>query len=325
MPLSISGTDWNELLGTHPSYISITPTDSSNSDVSTADTILLMQRYADEDSHSKQVQEAVDEIRDKAIDDSEMSLIESTFEWVKDHVQFQSDESVLNRLFGVKEGTELLIKPSRLLSMNTPMGDCDDFSMLTRSLLTNMGIKADYMTVAADSQQIGRWSHVYTQATLKDGKTVPVDSSHGKYVGWEAPFISRKGLWGTSGQTQTKKGEVNSMDLSALKGLGQYDYGGETVTGADLPSGDGVDWGSIFGPLSSAGSSILKAQFGQPQLAPNTYIRTPQGGILTNQPVTTAGILPAGAGSVGSSLSSILPIILIGGLGLLIFGAMGKR
>lgn len=299
MPLpSVSETDWRELLGSQPSYLSVVPTNPNNSDVSAADTIQLMQQYAQEDSQSTQIQEAADEIRDAATGDSARELIDATFEWIKSHIQFVEDEQILKRLFGIDSGTELLIKPSRLLSMNNPMGDCDDFSMLTKSILINLGVDTSLVTVAANKSAIGRWSHVYNMAHLEDGSLLPIDSSHGKYVGWEAPGVSRKGMW------KDKEGGEN-MNVKTNNVLGD------------------IDWEAILTPISQVGGSILKAQYGQPQLAPGTYIRGADGSILTNQPVTTAGILPAGAGSVGSSLSSILPIILVGGLMLLVLG--GRR
>lgn len=317
LPLSIDETTWSELLGSLPSRVTVTPTDSDNTDNSTRDTISLMDLYAHQDAQSAQVQKAVDEIRANSSDDTEQSLIDSTFEWVKEHVIFTQDEELLNKLFGVKSGTELLIKPSRLLSMHNPMGDCDDFSMLTKAILINLGIDSSLTTVAANAGHPGVWSHVYNTAHLQDGTSLAVDTSHGETVGWEAPNISRKGIWGlgdvkhmtvTRGKSGAHASQVGldhrHVFDNALMGLGDW--------------GD-IDWENIIGPLAKAGSQVITAQYGQPQIQQGAYIRNADGSIMTTQPVTTAGYLPGAGSGIGVGVGSLLPIILVGGLALLLF------
>ena len=81
----------------------------------------------------------------------------------------------------------------------------------------------------------------------------------------------------------------------------------------------------IFGPLSKAGASIAQQYmaYQNPLYSKQTVALTPQGQVVyaTNQPTSGAGIFGA-AGAPGAA-GSLLPILLIGGLGLLMVA--GKR
>ena len=52
--------------------------------------------------------------------------------------------------------------------MPAPAGDCDDFSMLTAALLEASGIPWEFVTVAADRDSPGRFSHVYVRALVEE-------------------------------------------------------------------------------------------------------------------------------------------------------------
>lgn len=83
----------------------------------------------------------------------------------------------------------------------------------------------------------------------------------------------------------------------------------------------GTNWAALLNPFSKAASQIAVAQFGQPQLAPGTFIRGADGSILTNQPVTGGvSTLFSGGGFGTFNIGSLLPIIVIGGLVLLVAG-----
>jgi hypothetical protein len=333
----INRNNWDTLLGSaYPSAVNIRPTHPLNSDISTSDTIQLMYQHSQSDINHELIREAIQEIKDNANnEEDESELVERVFDYVKEKVQFVEDETILNELFGIDRGVELLIKPARLLSMPRPMGDCDDFSMLSHSLLSGLGIQSNFVTVAADKNNPKKWSHVYLVAKLKDGREIPIDTSHGKYVGWEAPNITRKDVWV---HKDNRNREINNMYVNS-RGMGCLTYDSEgncldpvdlgTSTGGDSttilpptvfpppvgvttanPTVSGTNWAAIFAPLANVGAAIAKAQFGQPQLAPGTFIRNADGSIVTNQPISgSAGGISLGT-SLGTSLGGISPLMI---------------
>ena len=333
--LGIDELSWSELFGSlHPSVVHTQSTNPHDTDISTEDTILLMNQYAYEDSSHPILQLAAREIRENARSNNDKDLAQATFDYVKSHVQFVEDESILTKLFGIDSDVELLIRPARLLSMRNPMGDCDDFSMLTKSLLLALDVDSSYITVAADIDKPQKWSHVYVLTDGdENGNSIPIDTSHGKYLGWEAQSTTREKIWNDSRKEIKRRKKDMIMDdslgllegLEGLEGLGQeYDYGGEYST--DIPgsgggyvggsSSSGYNWSSLISPLTKAGSQIAIAQFGQPQLAPGTFIRSKEGAILTNQPINT-GLFTSGGGSginFGGSGLLIGAVVVIGGL-----------
>jgi len=355
--LGIDKLNWSELVGsTHLSVVTQQATNPHDTDVSTSDTIALMDQYAYADSSHPLIQQAASEIKLSAYSNDARDLIHSTFDYVQSHVKFVEDESITNKLFGIDSDVELLIHPARLLSMRTPIGDCDDFSMLTKSLLLALDIDSSFITVAADQSNPMKWSHVYLIAQDEDGNHIPIDASHGKYVGWEAQNVTREKIWNSKnssvGRINKDMPVMNTQrptsfkiptlpsqavehglfkgwgkhrnEMIGLHGLGnlgaEYDYGGEYGGPGDyissVPSNSSTDWGSILAPLTRVGSQIAIAQFGQPQLAPDTFIRKADGSILTNQPLGYgAGMFGGGnGGSMFGGSGLLIGVVVIGGL-----------
>lgn len=299
--LGINELGWAELFGSSlPSSIATKRTDPTNTDISTADTIELMEAHTARDISHPLIQQALADIisSPSVVDSDPHSKVQGVFDYVKERVTFVEDESTLTKLFGIESDVELLITPARLLSMNQPMGDCDDFSMLTKALLQGMGIETRFVTVGADAQLPGKWSHVYCMATLPDGETIAVDTSHGKYLGWEAPHINRKGIW-ANGRVQEPKASREGLNMDA-------------VTAGSLGA---IDWGKILESGISTAGSIATAQFGQPRLAPGTFIRNADGSVLTNQPYPAGGI---SLNTSGGGVSSGMILLAVVGIGLLL-------
>lgn len=128
---------------------------------------------------------------------SKQSLIRAIFWWVKDHVQFREDEETATQELGyIDPYQEVLISPDVLVGMPKPLGDCDDFSMLVASLMVAAKIPVWFVAVAVDSEIPQKWSHVYTQVFDDETNTmIPVDCSHGKYLGWEVQNVYRRDAW----------------------------------------------------------------------------------------------------------------------------------
>ena len=127
--------------------------------------------------------------------------LSSIWMWVKSHVKFVHDDTLIRQLFNEGDHFELLISPPVLLRMDHPRGDCDDFTMLVTALATLAGFDCGIVTLACDRRRPGEYSHVYGCAALP-GVLVPLDCSHGKHPGWEVPRrdVQRKTIWDLNGR-----------------------------------------------------------------------------------------------------------------------------
>lgn len=112
----------------------------------------------------------------------EERLVCNLWDWVTENVKLVEDERLIEQ--GV-DGRELLIAPEVLLSMRNAQGDCDDFSMLTASILKLWGYAVKFVTSAADVLHPNMYSHVWVRVRLKTtGEWVDMDCSHGPWLGW---------------------------------------------------------------------------------------------------------------------------------------------
>lgn len=174
------------------SSIHVRRTDPHDNARSTSDTLAIMRDVVAEHTWSPYVARAVTgaiftlqpwELRD------ECRVIRAVWYWVKGRVTFVDDESVVSELFGIpleQVQQELLITPDRLLTMQRPRGDCDDFSMLTASMLGALGIPSEIVAIKADTWRPDHYSHVFVRAVLENGQRYSMDVSHGAYPGWES-------------------------------------------------------------------------------------------------------------------------------------------
>lgn len=162
------------------------PTDSSDTDISTRDTVVQMIALANTASRSNLVIHVVDSlIKSLPNNPSERDVARAIYNFVRRTVRFKEDEDALFRRLGYgRVDKELLISPDVLLSMNPREGDCDDFSMLVASLLRCVGIHCQFVIICADERLPWKWSHVYV-SSLIEGERVAMDASHGHFIGWE--------------------------------------------------------------------------------------------------------------------------------------------
>lgn len=306
----------------------ITPTDPLNNDNSVRDTIALMSGHASNASNSWQVKQALDNAGANDPRLSEEECIQRIFDFIHSNVRFVEDPTQLANMFQQPGNKELLITPQVLISMDNPMGDCDDFSMLSCAMLMAKGIRCDFVTIAANRSQPSEFSHVYCQVTAKDGTVIPFDSSHGGYPGWETGSIYRKQVWPvlnwkgkglgamTVGQ-QTKRtpGKIWASQFhQGLMGLALGDEG-DTGNSGDITVGQaiasGIDTGVDPGYSPTSGSiPILStsnpSQVNWNNILPGLFQAVDKIAIQTTQP---AGISSqtCNAAGVCSSTQTVLP------------------
>jgi hypothetical protein len=302
-----------------------------NNDRSTADTIRLMGEIAKESANHGWIQALVGDILGGCRQPEHAARL--LYGWVKGHVRFTEDEAILASQWGYGPDKELLIRPEVLVSMPAPQGDCDDFSILLATLVlaADLGIGVDFVTVAADSQEPDRFSHVYLRLTLpSDGYTMYADASHGHYLGWETDNQYRKAIWPL---VAMQPGKDTSM-LTA-KGLGGWeDAFSGSGEGVDLVSGNSqmtIGYGNVFDTSSAVKSSpslldqiitaaagtglqIAKAQYGT---VPGTYMYNAKTGTYYNVVGQT------GQNTLSTTGSDVLASLSSGGMNsLLVYGLL---
>lgn len=218
------------------------------SDEQTAATVAAMRRLAIEDSRSPQIRDLAGRLPFA----SGRDYANAVYAHVRRLVRFRRDDAAARELPRGADVIEVLIRPVDLVRMREPVGDCDDFAMLAAALLLARGVACSFATVAADTGDCSRYSHVYVVAHT-DAGDVAIDASHGPYAGWEAPDVcGKRRLW----------------RVQSVSGLGFMQ------TGAAGATGGGSNWWDLIGK----GLDIVGARYGTPE---NTYIRRPDGSIVT--------------------------------------------
>lgn len=160
----------------------------------------MMRRYVRDDYTTPQIQRAVLETRISS------DPVYNVFRHGKQALQFVRDEEsgrpVQNE--SPLPVVETLVRPRDMAVMRSKRGDCDDYCMYGAALLLAQDIPTSFVTVAADPSQPDAYSHVYLAAYPKSGpyagQRVPVDISHGPYVGWETPHYIKRREWEIGGR-----------------------------------------------------------------------------------------------------------------------------
>lgn len=303
---------------------------AADSDSATAQTVDLMCRYIRISAEDPVIQQAAAWVQRSFAQGSTAPALMAwaVFWFVKHHVTFCVDEAPMLRL-GEAGQQDLLISPDVLIRMDSPREDCDGFTMLCCALLKALGVPFVIVTIAASPDDPSRFSHVFPMALTPS--PLALDASHGPGPGWMVPaeHTFRWQAWDENGKKtplQRPGSELHGW-TPASQGLGQdtTDIGGSdlsnlplTDTGTGIPtdisaainpggtisapasSGSSFNWTSFLNNLTSNAASVAKTAevaslYQQGYLAPQTQ------------------------------LTSLLPILLLGGLGLLAIAAIGGR
>jgi Transglutaminase-like superfamily len=208
---------------------------SDDPDTGTAQTVDRMRAAAEKDCVSEPVMRATS----MALlfgDASEAGRVRAIHDWISTQIKFRQDDPVCSMILGFDEELDMLIHPARLLTMQRPSGDCDDFTMLTCAMLLCADIPCEIVTIKADPRDPNRYSHVYAQAITLEG-IIPMDCSqsaqHGYPVGWQPEAgVTERTPWGIMQPPQMGTG------LHGYVGLGQS--GEVDVEGTDLGGGGGT-------------------------------------------------------------------------------------
>ena len=166
-----------------------------NPDAQVSQVIGMMRRYVSEDFNSPEIHRAVLESRLTG------DPLYDTFRSVKQHMQFVSDETTVQPVQAESQlpVVEALTRPRDMARLHHKRGDCDDFVMYGAAQLLAQRVPVSFVTVAADPGAPDTWSHVYLAAYPDSGpysgQRIPLDISHGPYVGWETQSVYKRAEW----------------------------------------------------------------------------------------------------------------------------------
>jgi len=134
--------------------------------------------------------------------------VDGVYRLVKQQMRFVRDEELaqpFQALMPDNPIVEVLVLPEAQAAAalgGKRLGDCDDYVMYAASLLLANGVPCSFVTVAANPRDLSRFSHVYLAAYPRDGRgRIPMDVSHGDYLGWETPNWKRKVEWPVGGES----------------------------------------------------------------------------------------------------------------------------
>jgi transglutaminase-like putative cysteine protease len=160
--------------------------DIGRGDAAIEETVQHMARVIDSSAKNPLVREWARSILDGVQVNNKMGEATAIHSFVRDHVRYTRDPS----------GWEYVQTPPILLAgvreylekkAAKPIGDCDDMTTLTLSLMKSVGFPVMIKTVGYN----GRFSHVYGMAYL-NGQWIVTDTVRpDKWLGWEAPNITR--------------------------------------------------------------------------------------------------------------------------------------
>jgi len=312
--------------GSHPTSLTITPTDPRDADAQTRQTLTHMAEIIRKEAAAPIVHTASEHAG--ILTGSRIEGAQREWQFVRGTVEFQGDEAILSRVLGISDALDLLIEPSRLLTMPRPAGDCDDQVMLAGAMLTHAGVPVELVVTKSDEDDPTRWSHVFLQVVLENGQRYVLDCSHGPYPGWEVPRQYDRLVYNLQGK------EIHPpMPINMNRGLGGDDFGGESGYdwSYDVPSqseiyygGGGAPqnmpsnnsgWDTVLQGLVKTSGSIAqqyiaplqKGEYVQ-QLADGSYVRSN----------AVAGAVPFPGTSLSVATGNISPTMILLGVAALV-------
>jgi hypothetical protein len=302
----------------HPSFAGLcsyaTEQLPEDSDLATARTIEVMIAYIREDAGTPAIAAALIQAAPAYARSGacEWTVLQHVFDWIRSKVRFATDARTAADMTdrpAQPHEIELLIRPVDLLRMERPTGDCDDFSMLTAAMLLAAGIRCELVTIAADAEQPDAFSHVYVEAVLPSGR-VPLDTSHGRYLGWEYPAPARKQTWPITGDETTMRsaglGNAGTMDLAHWGAM----------MGADSQQSTGS---RILENVIGGTMRVFERRYGTPP--PGTYEQNGDQVYYRQQP----GSGPLNFPTVGLTGSGTTSLLLMGVVAVAVLFAITRR
>ena len=212
-------------------------------------------------------------------------------EWVKANIHYVRDPN----------SVELLRSPDWTLYYRT--GDCDDQAVLLSSLAQAVGFQTHFKAIKGDSSHPKEFSHVYSQVLIPEKGWVTSDTivPHAKF-GWESEERFGSYTWGGLGMIGNL-GDVISLDTGAA------------VAAAPVEKNF---WGlfrdvvqtTVVGAIGAYGEELVA----NINTNVGSFVQTPASGAAKAVAKKSSGLS-----------SAIVPLALIGGVGVLALSVMRKK
>lgn len=241
----------------------------------------------------------------RAREHDQLAAAKAIYNWVRANFRFVPD------VIGYDDnwnpvGYETLRPVEEILRVRA--GDCDDINgVLLPSLLGSVGIAVRLVTVAADPDRPGAFSHIYPEALI-DGQWIAVDAARpGARFGREPERYERKRVWGLS--------DGGYQDVGRLNGLGF-----ELAADAGGDSGGGIDWGAIIKESIQTAPKIIGAARAAPgsipfmNLGPPASPSMPPAGYGTSA-VNTSTLMGMSSGTIILAVGGLFAAFLLMGMG----------
>jgi len=199
---------------------------------------------------------------------SPVAIAESCFWQAKHHMRFLHHSKQIFILLNERDQLQLLISPDVLVRMKKMRGDCAIYTMLLCAMLEALGVVWEIQTVAVNPYQPTVFSHVFLRVVLPDGRRIPLDASHGKYLGWMVPDsdILRSQVWNMSGEPVADRAQFSGLQGYMPNpnpwwnsGFGQLDDSGapmDPTSDTALPPIDTLPSGSTLQDLTGQGGTM---------------------------------------------------------------------
>jgi hypothetical protein len=237
----------------------------------TEQTISLMQKMVNSYKRNIEIRKLCGKIIANCKPKDYLDYAKKCYEWVRDNIKYAFDPHLV----------EFVESPKRLLE--TRIGDCDSQDMLLCSMFENLGFKSQFVTIQADANRPGEFTHVYTRVFIpKVGWIVADPIMPEKYFGWEPPYPNGKRYWHASSDELNQPLDTNdsvamnqpndnsnSGGMSGLDDIGRGGHrggrgwrgrGGNWGYGGPVFYGDGFDDSVYILPVVvPVGGSVISA------------------------------------------------------------------
>jgi len=132
---------------------------------------------------------------------------QKTFEYCRDKIHYVFDPN----------GVELIERPGVILE-ETGVADCDSIVVTLASVLESMGMRCEFVTIKADTNNPDLYTHVYLRCFVPKRGWVSMDATmHDKPFGWAPPGNWPKQMWAASNDAPELHGGDQMAGLDMLE------------------------------------------------------------------------------------------------------------
>lgn len=139
---------------------------------------------------------------------------ESLYRYCRDKIKYAYDPHLVE-----------YIEEPRVILQQTRIADCDSICVLMASMLENVGLETQFVTIKADPRRPEEFSHVYLRVRIpREGWIVLDATMPHKHFGWEPEGDYEKRYW--PGSTDALSLPLDTAESLKMSGLGTLGHRG---------------------------------------------------------------------------------------------------